>query len=146
MTSIYKDFHNVSEIQGICIYSIWLPRCLINCHYNSVLGTSPEDAYDEKLIHPLALKISLLFPGRPRKYIEDKFSRNIHESTNSEVMQAREEQKPCDFSKEPRYRATEFITPNGKSPVWQTPIWGYANVICGVLLLLLSAALYLNLP
>ncbi|XP_067007562.1 sodium-coupled monocarboxylate transporter 2 isoform X1 [Anabrus simplex] len=37
-------------------------------------GTTPEDAYDEKLIHPLALKISNWFPGPPRKYTADKLS------------------------------------------------------------------------
>jgi hypothetical protein len=83
-----------------------------------ISGTSPEDAYDEKLIHPLALKISKLFPGQPRRYVQDKVtSPDKFNSSSSEVLQTRDEQRPCDFSKEPRYRATEFITPNGKSPI-----------------------------
>lgn len=32
-------------------------------------GTTEEDEYDEKLIHPLALKLSSYFPGPPRRYI-----------------------------------------------------------------------------
>ncbi|PSN36169.1 hypothetical protein C0J52_24215, partial [Blattella germanica] len=84
-----------------------------------ISGTSPEDAYDEKLIHPVALKISKLFPGQPRKYVQDKVTdTDKTQRSNSEVLQAREEQKPCDFSKEPRYRATEFFTPpSNKYPV-----------------------------
>lgn len=31
-------------------------------------GTSENETYDEKLIHPAALKISRLFPGKPRQY------------------------------------------------------------------------------
>ncbi|XP_049860882.1 sodium-coupled monocarboxylate transporter 1 [Schistocerca gregaria] len=33
-----------------------------------ITGTSDDCIYDEKLIHPLALKISKMFPGPPRKY------------------------------------------------------------------------------
>ncbi|XP_069679260.1 sodium-coupled monocarboxylate transporter 2 [Periplaneta americana] len=83
-----------------------------------IAGTSPEDAYDEKLIHPLALKISTLFPGRPRRYVQDKItSPDKFGSNNSEILQTRAEQKPCDFSKEPTYRATEFTTACEKSPI-----------------------------
>jgi hypothetical protein len=87
-------------------------------HFMHVSGTSPEDAYDEKLIHPLALKISQLFPGPPRRYVQDKItSPDKFGSSSSEVLQTRDEQRPCDFSKEPRYRATEFTIPNGKIPI-----------------------------
>lgn len=87
-------------------------------HFIHVSGTSPEDAYDEKLIHPLAMKISKLFPGPPRRYVQDKItSPDKFSSSSSEILQSREEQRPCDFSKEPRYRATEFTTSNGKSPI-----------------------------
>jgi hypothetical protein len=83
-----------------------------------VSGAAPEDAYDEKLIHPLALKISKLFPGPPRRYVQDKItSPDKFNSSSSEVLQTREEQRSCDFAKEPRYRATEFFTANGKSPI-----------------------------
>ncbi|PNF39682.1 hypothetical protein B7P43_G05669 [Cryptotermes secundus] len=109
------------------LYSItYMYYSLIGCGITVLLGiivsyitgTSPEDAYDEKLIHPLAMKISKLFPGPPRRYVQDKItSPDKFSSSSSEILQSREEQRPCDFSKEPRYRATEFTTPNGKSPI-----------------------------
>ncbi|XP_021939076.1 LOW QUALITY PROTEIN: sodium-coupled monocarboxylate transporter 2 [Zootermopsis nevadensis] len=111
----------------IQLYSItYMYYSLIGCGITVLLGivvsyitgTSPEDAYDEKLIHPLALKISLLFPGRPRRYVQDKTtSPDKFNNSSSEVLQTRDEERPCDFSKEPRYRATEFTTANGKSPI-----------------------------
>ncbi|KAJ9576542.1 hypothetical protein L9F63_025562, partial [Diploptera punctata] len=86
-------------------YSItYMYYSLFGCFITVFLGVVISllcDAYDEKLIHPLALKISLLFPGRPRKYVEDKCSGKKCNGINCEILQAREEQKPCDFSKEP---------------------------------------------
>jgi Na+/proline symporter len=106
------------------LYSItYMYYSLIGCGITILLGivvsyitgTMPEDAYDEKLIHPLAMKISKLFPGPPRRYVQDKItSPDRFNSSSSEVLQTRDEQRPCDFAKEPRYRATEFITINGK--------------------------------
>lgn len=37
-------------------------------------GSSEDDEYDEKLIHPLALKLSSYFPGPPRRYINGSAS------------------------------------------------------------------------
>lgn len=109
------------------LYSItYMYYSLIGCGITVLLGiivsyitgTSPEDAYDEKLIHPLALKISKLFPGPPRRYVQDKItSPDKFSSSNSDILQSRDEERPCDFSKEPRYRATEFTITNGKNPI-----------------------------
>lgn len=34
------------------------------------IGASEGDLYDEKMLHPLALKISKWFPGSPRRYAD----------------------------------------------------------------------------
>lgn len=49
-------------------------------------GTDEGDVYDEKLIHPLALKLSRLLPGKPRKYVKDTiFTKNSVITTLPEI-------------------------------------------------------------
>lgn len=35
-----------------------------------IAGSTESDLYDEQLLHPMALRISKLFPGAPRRYAD----------------------------------------------------------------------------
>lgn len=41
-----------------------------------------EDAYEEHLLHPIAVKLSKLFPGKPRLFSESRKLGDEHDSTN----------------------------------------------------------------
>nr|CAD7449294.1 unnamed protein product [Timema bartmani] len=79
-------------------------------------GTNEDDAYDVKLIHPMALRISSWFPGRQRKYVSDRITspeKHRESSVVPETLHVHNEQKtnvkphPCEFPSEGRYRVLQ---------------------------------------
>nr|CAD7263702.1 unnamed protein product [Timema shepardi] len=79
-------------------------------------GTNEDDAYDVKLIHPLALRISSWFPGRQRKYVSDRITspeKHRESSAVPETLLVHNEVKtnakphPCEFPSEGRYRVLQ---------------------------------------
>ncbi|KAK7788967.1 hypothetical protein R5R35_011528 [Gryllus longicercus] len=68
LTELYSITYMYYSLFG-CFMTVFLGIVI-----SMITGTSEEDAYDEKLIHPLALKISRYFPGPPRKYVADKIT------------------------------------------------------------------------
>nr|CAD7410763.1 unnamed protein product [Timema cristinae] len=81
-----------------------------------ITGTNEDDAYDVKLIHPLALRISSWFPGRQRKYVSDRITspeKHRESSAVPETLLVHNEVKtnakphPCEFPSEGRYRVLQ---------------------------------------
>ncbi|KAL0277604.1 UNVERIFIED_CONTAM: hypothetical protein PYX00_004837 [Menopon gallinae] len=78
---------------GICV--------VIGIVVSLMTGTGEGDVYDEKLIHPLALKVSKLLPGKPRKYLKDTiFTKNSMITKLPEIRVTKPEKirpKPDEF-------------------------------------------------
>ncbi|XP_063239969.1 sodium-coupled monocarboxylate transporter 1 [Bacillus rossius redtenbacheri] len=86
-----------------------------------IAGTSPEDAYDEKLIHPLALRVTRWLPGKPRRFVSDRIT-SPEKHRQSSGSSAGEEEAgctscPCVFPAEGRYRGLDEPYSVCKSPV-----------------------------
>ncbi|KAJ8865657.1 hypothetical protein PR048_033177 [Dryococelus australis] len=93
---------------------------LVGVLVSYITGTSPEDAYDQKLIHPLALKVSEWFPGRPRKYVSDNITspeKHCHSPLEEEDEETSGKAHPCEFPIEGRYRTLDEPCISAKSPV-----------------------------
>lgn len=63
LTSLYSVTYMYYSLLGSGI------TVIVGVLVSYVVGSTEEDEYDEKLIHPLALKLSSYFPGPPRRYI-----------------------------------------------------------------------------
>lgn len=63
LTSLYSVTYMYYSLLGSGI------TVIVGVLVSYIVGTTEEDEYDEKLIHPLALKLSSYFPGPPRRYI-----------------------------------------------------------------------------
>lgn len=54
-----------------------------------------DDVYDEKLLHPLALKFSKWFPGRPRRFLKkEKETEEINEIHHTAEKTSKEVDNP----------------------------------------------------
>lgn len=68
LTSLYSVTYMYYSLLGSGI------TVIVGVLVSYIVGTTEEDEYDEKLIHPLALKLSTYFPGPPRRYINNNSS------------------------------------------------------------------------
>lgn len=94
----------------------------------SVLTANEEtDMYDESLLHPLALRISKLFPGKPRRYVPKTPTAHFGEKKTQMQQRASSNRSPV-MEEKPKLndKSVDFATVENTK--WNENSANFANV------------------
>ncbi|KAK6618851.1 hypothetical protein RUM43_013242 [Polyplax serrata] len=80
--TVWDHIFSISYMYYACLGTVF---CLFVGLMVSHLTETESDIFDEKLIHPLALRISRCFPGKPRKFLSTSTVKQIEKPITTPV-------------------------------------------------------------
>lgn len=94
----------------------------------SVITANEEtDMYDESLLHPLALRISRLFPGKPRRYAPKTRTPHFEEKKAQMQQRASSNRSPV-MEEKPKWNEKSVDVATVENTKWNEKSANFANV------------------